>query len=350
MTIKEEIAIKKPTIHDVAERAKVTPSTVSRVMNGSSLVKPKTRQRVLDAVQSLSYVPSRTARMFKSGKSGILGLVVSAQHISELVYNAGFQSLFKALTEKAHAEGYNLLIITSARADSDSFFDVIKSQAADGFIILSPSGSEVLASKLEEAGIPYVFNMKYSNKPEDLYYASYDDVEAGYIAAKYLLDLNHTDIRFIVGSINGSVISFNSDRIIGVKKAFEEYGLPFQDDSIVRVPGQMEESYDAIHQLMTAQKPTALMISNETTTVAALNYFYDYGYRVPQDLSVIGFGPADFYRRLRPNLTSVSFDIAWSSGRIVDMLLQRIEGVPVLPELPKKPELVIRDSTARRGG
>ncbi len=327
----------------------MTPSTVSRVMNGSTLVKPRTRERVLDAVQSLGYVPNKTARMFKSGKSGILGLVVSAQHISELIYNAGFQALFKALTEKAHAEGYNILIITSESGESESFFEVIKSQAADGFIILSPSGSGNLAAKLDEAGIPYVFNMKYSGDPEDIYYASYDDIEAGYVAAKYLLDLNHTDIRFIVGSIKGNVISFNSDRINGVKKAFEEYGIPFHDeDFIVRIPGQMEESYAAIHQLLQTQKPSALLISNEITTVAALNYFFDYGYRVPQDISVIGFGPAEFYRKLRPNLTSVSFDIAWSSGKIVDMLLQRIEGVQVKAEPPRKPELIIRDSTARR--
>ncbi|RAP75966.1 LacI family DNA-binding transcriptional regulator [Paenibacillus montanisoli] len=345
----EESKIKKPTIHDVAEKAKVTPSTVSRVMNGSTLVKPKTRERVLDAVQSLGYVPNKTARMFKSGKSGILGLVVSAQHISELIYNAGFQALFKALAEKAHAEGYNILIITSANADSESFFDVIKNQAADGFIILSPSGSDTLASKLDEAGIPYVFNMRYSNNPEDIYYASYDDVEAGYVAAKYLLDLNHTDIRFIVGSIKGQVISFNSERMNGVMKAFDEYGIPFHEELIIRIPGQMDESYAGIHQLLQTQKPSALLISNEITTVAALNYFYDYGYRIPQDISVIGFGPAEFYRKLRPNLTSVSFDIAWSSGKIVDMLLQRIEGVPVIPEPPKKPELIIRESTARKG-
>ncbi|SFS68899.1 DNA-binding transcriptional regulator, LacI/PurR family [Paenibacillus sp. BC26] len=343
----EERKIKKPTIHDVAEKAKVTPSTVSRVMNGSSLVKPITRQRVLDAVKSLGYIPSKTARMFKSGKSGILGLVVSAQHISELIFNAGFQALFKALTEKAHSEGYNILILTSSDPDSESFFNVIKSQVADGFIILSPSNNESLASMLEDAGIPYVFNMKYSNNPEDIYYITSDDLEAGYMAAKYLLDLNHTDIRFIVGSIKGNVISFNHERINGVKKAYDEYGIPFKDDYIVRVPGQLEESYNMIHQLLQTQKPTALMISNEVTTVAALNYFYDYGYRVPQDISVIGFGPSDLYRSLRPNLTSVSFDIAHASGKIVDMLLQRIEGIPIKLEPPKKPELIIRDSTAR---
>ena len=160
--------------------------------------------------------------------------------------------------------------------------------------------------------------------------------------------MNHTDIRFIVGSVKGTVISFNGERIQGVKKAFAEHGLAFDEDRIVRVTGQMEESYAAIHRLFQTRKPTALMISNEITTVAALNYFHDYGYRVPQDVSVIGFGPSEFYRNLRPNLTNVSYDIAWSSGKIVDMLLQRIEGLPVAFEPPKKPELVIRDSTAQR--
>ncbi|MEC0267868.1 LacI family DNA-binding transcriptional regulator [Paenibacillus anseongense] len=332
---------------DVAEKANVTPSTVSRVMNASSLVKPCTRQRVLEAAKSLCYIPNKTARVFKSGKSHILGLVISTQHISELVLNAGFQARFKALTVKAHNEGYNMLIITSTDAEPNSYFEVIKNQVADGFIILSPSINESLTSLLEEAGIPYVFNMKYSNNPEDSYYISSDDVEGGYMAAKYLLDLNHTDIRFILGIVKGTIMPFNEDRVLGFKKALDEYGIAFKPEMIVTIPGQMEESYNLIHQLFQTQKPTALMISNETTTVAALNYFYDYGYRIPQDVSVIGFGPSEFFRHHRPNLTNVSYDITWSSDKLVDLLLQRIEGRPVVLERPKKPELIIRGSTSR---
>ncbi|TVY07373.1 LacI family transcriptional regulator [Paenibacillus cremeus] len=316
-------------------------------MNDSSLVKPRTRQRVLDAVQSLGYIPNKTARVFKSGRSHILGLVISTQHISELAFNAGFQSRFKALTEKAHSEGYNILIITSADAEGRSYFEVIKDQVADGFIILSPSVNEALTPLLEEAGIPYVYNMKYSNRPEDCYYVSSDDVEGGYIAAKYLLDLNHTEIRFIVGIVKGNFMPFNVDRIVGFKRALAEYGIAFREEMIVSVPGQMEESYTMFHHMFQTRRPTALLISNETTTVAALNYFHDHGIRVPQDVSVIGFGPSEFFRHLRPNLTNVSYDIAWSSNKQVDLLLQRIEGQPITPERPKKPELIIRDSTAR---
>lgn len=303
----------------------------------------------MEAIKSLGYIPNKTARVFKSGRSYILGLVISTQHISELIFNPGFQAKFKALTTKAHNEGYNILIITSTDADAQSYFEVIKNQVADGFIILSPSANEALATLLEEAGIPYVFNMNYSSNPEDSYFVSSDDFEGGYIAAKYLLDLNHTHIRFIVGIVRGNFMPFNVDRINGFKKAIEEYGIAFNDDMIVTIPGQMETSYNLIHQLFQTQKPTALMISNETTTVAALNYFHDYGYRVPQDVSVIGFGPSEFFRNLRPNLTNVSYDIAWTSDKLVDLLLRRIEGKPVTPERPKKPELIIRDSTAKNG-
>lgn len=302
---------------------------------------------MLEAIESLGYIPNKTARMFKSGKSYILGLVISQNSFSEIMFNAGFQAQFKALTEKAHHEGYNILIITSTEGDSHSFFEVIKNQVADGFIIFSPSHNDTLTALLEEAEIPYVFNMKYSDNPEDCYYVSSDDFEGGYIAAKYLLDLNHTDIRFLVGIVRGSVLSFNIDRINGFKKALENYGVPFREEMIVTLPGQMEQSYNAIYQLFQTQKPTALMISNEITTVAALNYFTDHGYRVPQDVSIIGFGPSEFFRSLRPNLTNVCYDITWSNFKLVDMLLQRIEGKPLAIEMPKKPELVIRDSTAR---
>ncbi|TVY07371.1 LacI family DNA-binding transcriptional regulator [Paenibacillus cremeus] len=339
--------IKKPTIRDVAQEAKVTTSTVSRVLNESTLVKPRTRQKVLDAIERLGYIPSKTARIFKSGKSYILGLVIGQSHISNIMFNAGFQAQFKALTEKAHKEGYNILLITAATADSESYFEVIKNQVADGFIIFSPSQNDTLTAMLEEADIPYVYNMKYSDNPQDRYYVSSDDVEGGYIAGKYLLDLNHKHIRFVVGSVKGGYLPFNADRIRGFQKALKQYGVPFQEEMIVKIPGQMDESYNGIHKLFQTDRPTALMISNEITTVAALNYFFDHGIRVPQDLSVIGFGPSEFFRSLRPNLTNVSYDLAWSSAKLVDLLLQRIEGKPVTPEMPKKPELVIRDSTAR---
>nr|WP_281282478.1 LacI family DNA-binding transcriptional regulator [Paenibacillus piri] len=334
-------------MRDVAEKAKVTTSTVSRVLNQSALVKPRTRQNVLDAIESLGYIPSQTARIFKSGKSYILGLVISQSHISHIMFNAGFQAQFKALTEKAHKEGYNILLITSAEGDSESYFEVIKNQVADGFIIFSPSHNDGLTSLLEEAEIPYVFNMKYSDKPEDHYYVSSDDVEGGFIAGKYLLDLNHTDIRFLVGNVKGGYLPFNADRIKGFKKALDMYHVPFREEMIVKVQGQMNESYNGIHMLFQTERPTALMISNEITTVAALNYFTDNGYRVPRDVSVIGFGPSEFFRSLRPNLTNVSYDISWASAKLVDLLLQRIEGKPVTIEMPKKPELIIRDSTAR---
>lgn len=342
------IPIHKVTIHDVARQAGVTPSTVSRVLNGSQLVKPATRQRVLDAVRSLGYTPNKRAQMFKSGKTFILGLVVAQQHISEMVFNAGFQAQFKALTEKAHSEGYNLLIITSTEADYQSYLDVIRNQAADGFIILGSLPNGILSSMLDEAGIPYVFNMKYSSNPEDRCYISADDEEGGYIAAKYLLDLNHTDIRFLVGDVKGNVLSFNLDRISGFKKALAEYGVPYSDDMVVPIPGQMEESYAGVRRLFQSEQPSALLVSNEITTVACLNYLTDSGLRVPRDVSLIGFGNSDFFRSLRPNLTNVSYDMEWSSKKLVDLLLRRIQGKPI-PELPpKKPELVIRDSTARK--
>ncbi|WP_309491834.1 LacI family DNA-binding transcriptional regulator [Paenibacillus anseongensis] len=334
-------------MRDVALKANVTASTVSRVLNDSDLVKPRTRQKVLEVIESLGYIPNKTARIFKSGKSYILGLVISQAHISEVMSNAGFQAQFKGLTEKAHKEGYNILIITSAEGDAYSYFEVIKNQLADGFIIFSPSQNDTLTSLLDEAEIPYVFNMKYSDNPQDRYYVSSDDFEGGYIAAKYLLDLNHTDIRMLVGSVKGSMLSFNVERINGFKKALAQYGVPFKEEMIVPIIGQMDQSYNAIYQLFQTQKPSALLISNEITTVAALNYFADQGYRVPQDVSIIGFGPSEFFRTLRPNLTNVGYDISWTSSKLVDLLLQRIEGKTPSFEMPKKPELVIRDSTAR---
>jgi DNA-binding LacI/PurR family transcriptional regulator len=339
--------MKKMTIQEVAAHAKVTPSTVSRVLNNSPNVKESTRERVQASMQFLSYTPNQVARSLKSGKSKIIGLVVSQMQISEMVFNPGFQATFKSITEKAQKEGYNILLITSAGTDYESYINVIGNHTADGFIIIGAIENDSLSKTMDSEGIPYVFNAIYSTSPTDNYYVAHDDVEGGYIAAKYLLDLNHRDIKMLVGDVKGKVLSFNLGRIRGFQKSLEEYNLPFRDEQIIKIPGNMEASYHHVRQLVKENNSTAFLISNEITAIAALNVFQDVGISVPNDISIIAFGHSDFFRNTRPSLTTVSYDIEWTGHQMVELLIKRINGEVFTPIVIKKPELVIRESTKK---
>ncbi|WP_165972125.1 LacI family DNA-binding transcriptional regulator [Paenibacillus piri] len=335
------------TIIDVAKYANTTKSTVSRVINNSPLVSPKTKDKVLEAIRVLGYTPSNSARSLKSGKSHILGLVVSQQQISEVIMNPNYPAIIKAISEKAQSEGYHILLITSAGVEYKSYDNILMRHAVDGFIVLGATIDDPLHEVLDNAGIPYVFNMRYSEKRSDCY-VTFDDFEGGYIAAKYLLDLGHRHIKLVVGDVKGKVLSFNLQRISGFKKALEEYRIPFEESMVLRTPGDMENSYNFINDLFLRESPSALLLSNEVTSIAALNALTDKGIQIPDDVSLIAFGYPDFFRNTRPSLTTVGQDTIWQGNTLVNMLLQRINGRDNAPTaLIQKPELIIRGSTKK---
>jgi DNA-binding LacI/PurR family transcriptional regulator len=337
----------KITINDVAKYANTTRSTVSRVLNDSPLVNSKTREKVLEAIRVLRYTPNKTARSLKSGKSHILGLVFSQQQLSNVIMNPAVPNLLKTISEKAQLEGYQILLITSAGIDYKSFEEIIMNHFVDGFINLGATIDDTLNEVLDKANIPYVYNMKYSCTKDDCY-VSFDDIEGSYMAAKYLLDLGHRDIKLVVGDIKGKVLSFNVSRISGFKKALEEYDVPFTDNMILRTPGDMDSSYHFISNLFSHEKPTALMLSNEVTSIAASMALTDKGISIPDEVSLIAFGFPDVFRYTRPRLTTVGQDIVWQGNQLVDMLLQRIHDPNTIPPaLIKKQELIIRDSTKK---
>ncbi|WP_332632275.1 LacI family DNA-binding transcriptional regulator [Halalkalibacter flavus] len=341
------IIIKKVTIYDVAKHSNVTKSTVSRVLNNSSQVSEKTKKKVLESINALGYVPNKTARSLKSGKNNIIGLVVSQQEFSEVILNPFYPLLLKAITERAQSYGYHTLIINPAGINYESYFDVIKKNTADGFILLGSTMNETLSIKLDNENIPYVYNMKYSNEHNNNY-VTFNDADGGYIATKYLLDLGHKNIKLIVGDVKGNILSFNQERIKGFKRAFEEYDLPLNQNNILKIPGSYESSYNFVKNLYQEDHPTALLISNEITAVTALNSLLDEGYSIPDDISLVSFGHMDIFKNTRPSLTTVHHDFQWQGRSLVDMLIERISDINLTPtSISKQVDLIVGHSTGK---
>ncbi|WP_332693506.1 LacI family DNA-binding transcriptional regulator [Halalkalibacter lacteus] len=342
------IKIKKVTIYDVAKHANVTKSTVSRVLNGSTQVSEKTKSKVLESMNSLGFVPNTAARTLKSGKNNIIGLVVTQQEFSEVILNPFYPLLLKAITERAQSYGYHILLINPAGINYDSYIDVIKNNTADGFILLGSTANDTLSEKLDKDNIPYVFNMKYSNEHDDNY-VSFDHVNSGYIATKYLLDLGHKNIKIIVGDIKGKLLSHNIERIKGFEQALKEYGLPINENNLLKTPGFMEDSYNFIKNLYKEEHPSSLLLSNEVTAITALNCLLDEGYTIPDDISLISFGHIDIFKNIRPKLTTVHEDFEWQGRTLVDMLLKRINENKTIPKaITKQAELIIGKSTGKQ--
>ncbi|MGM0878254.1 MAG: LacI family DNA-binding transcriptional regulator [Bacillota bacterium] len=332
---------------DVAKHANVTKSTVSRVLNDSSEVSKKTKLKVLEAINTLGYVPNTAARTLKSGKNNIIGLIVTQQEFSEVILNPFYPLLLKAITERAQSYGYHILIINPAGINYESYLDIIKQNTADGFILLGSTPDDSLSKKLDKDNIPYVFNMKYSNE-HDNNYVSFNHANSSYLATKYLLDLGHKNIKIIVGDIKGKLLWHNIERIKGFEQAFGEYGLPIKENNVLKTPGFMENSYNFIKNLYNEEHPSALLISNEVTAITALNCLLDEGYSIPDEVSLVSFGHIDIFKNTRPRLTTVHDDFEWQGRTLVDMLLKQINENEINPKaITKQAELIIGHSTGR---
>ncbi|MFD2671699.1 LacI family DNA-binding transcriptional regulator [Marinicrinis sediminis] len=339
----------KVTIKDVAELAKVHKSTVSRVLNNSNDVKEKTKQKVLQAIDTLGYSPNFAARSLASGKSHIIGFVVSEQQISDVVMNPSFPTILKGITTYAEELGYNILMITSVDNDYKSYEQVIRKHAVDGFIILGSTIQIDLNELLIQQGIPYIFIGKHHESADESYVGT-DNIEGGYIAAKHLIDLGHTDIRLMVGQVRSQkILSHNIDRITGFKKAFAEAGLSFRDDYIVKTPTDMETGYHFMRTYFTSHEPSAVILSNEVMAMSCINYLSDERPDLLERMSIVTFGDSDFFRHLRPPLTTVSQHFEWIGRTAVEMLASQIaEDDMSTKAVVRKPDLVIRSSSKRK--
>jgi LacI family transcriptional regulator len=343
-----EDAVKKNiTISDVAKKANVHKSTVSRVLNNLSTVNPKTKEKVWKTINELGYSPNRSAQSLASGKTKIIGVIISDHQLSNIVNGPFFPAVLKGITTAAEKAGYNILLITSPTNNSTSYIDVIKKNTVDGFVIVGAPYHDNLNEILNEKDIPYVFIGKTSsNHNGDSYYVAADNEAGGYMATNYLLNIGHREIVVMVDEINDYILLHNQERITGIKQAFQAHNVPFQENMIVKTPPGMDDSYYFIRSFLKTSKPSAILVLNEVTTMSCINALLDDGYQIPKDIAIIAFGDPLFYSQIRPRLTTVSQDVEWLGKTALEMLYRRITMEEIYPtSIIRKPELIIREST-----
>ncbi|WP_460349018.1 LacI family DNA-binding transcriptional regulator [Pseudoneobacillus sp. C159] len=338
---------KNITISDVARMANVHKSTVSRVLNNQPSVNPKTKEKIWKTINELGYSPNRSAQSLASGKTKIIGVIISDNHLSNLLIGPFFPAILKGITAAAEKAGFNILLIPSPNNNTDSYIEVIKKNTVDGFVIVGTPYHDDLNQILNEQNIPYVFigKTKTSND-ENSYYVAADNEAGGYMATNYLLNMGHRDLVVMVSEINDFILLHNQERISGIKHAFQAHNLPFQDNMIVKTPSGMDDSYYFIRNYLKTNKPTALLVLNEITTMSCINALLDDQYHIPKDIAIIAFGDPLFYSQIRPRLTTVSQDVEWLGKTALEMLLRRINMEEIYPTcIVNKPELIIREST-----
>jgi len=333
------------TIKDVARMAKVSIATVSLVINDHKRISAATKNKVQNAIKELNYHPSRSARGLVSNKTGNIGFIVTEDHFlrSEPFYTRIFLG-----TEFEARQNEHYILLTTIPNDfskNDKLPRFVIERNVDGIIVAGKVPNELL-NRMEKVNLPLAF-VDYFPPSEKYPVALIDNISGGLIATQHLIDLGHKKIGFVGGDISHPSIR---DRFQAYKMALEKAGIKYNtgwyvidEDYPARTNG-----YNAVKNLFRKNKDlTAIFACNDAMAIGIMQYLKENNYRIPEDISLIGFDDVEADLSLDPPLTTIRvpkiemgievmrlmYDILKNKSRTNKKVL-----VPV--------ELVVRGSTA----
>jgi DNA-binding LacI/PurR family transcriptional regulator len=335
---------RKITMKDVAEKAGVSPTTVSFIMNEKTqiAIPDETRRRVMEAVRELGYVRNAAGRRLASGKSHTLGFVLpSAEHIR---VDATIPQFLYSLNEVCHQHKFNLLVhAVENPTRPDAYVDLVTANEIDGIFIVNPREDDRQIDALLDSGFPVIADP--GRKHPLACGVGWDNFAAAKMVVSHLISLGHTRIA----CINFGQAGFLSvrARCEGYRSALEEGGIPF-DESLVRWANFSHESgYEAALELLSGgEVPTSIFAGNDTVAIGAAAALRERGLRIPEDVALVGIDDIPTARFLNPPLTTVRVPTR-EFGRVAgEMLIKLVYGErpePARVYLPAK--LVVRESS-----
>lgn len=350
--------MQKITIGDVAKQAGVSVSTVSRVINGNETVDDKLRERVMQIVEQLGYVPNASARSIRAGSSDLISIIIPTAEI------AIFAEVLQGVMDTAMREGYRVNVYSSGGEEARDL-RCIESVAASGacglvYCPITCVGPGHL-DKVRRRGIPVVIALRRNVLP-GVPHVYMDDESGGYRATKYLLQQGRRRIAFFAGfwspprdgvdevvkmmdsSVRGAYTTL--ERMTGYRRALKEYGIELDRDLITLTGFDYKSGYRAMKLfLSTLTNFDGILCGNDLVASGAMEAMKEQNISIPERVSVIGYDDSELARIAHPKLTSVRqcpYDIGCCA---VETLLQTIRGKEAADHcLPA--ELCIRASTA----
>jgi DNA-binding LacI/PurR family transcriptional regulator len=330
------------SIRDVAKRAGVSIATVSRAVNHISSVDPDLAKRVWKAVEEVGYVPNPQARALVSGRSRILGLIVSE------ITNPFFPELVQEFESLAVSQGYEVMI-GSTNYDpvrTESLIRRMLQRSVDGVAVMTFGIEEDLVKKLVESEYPLVF-IDAGPKLPNIRVLKVNYAEGIREAVQHLAALGHRSIAFISGPLRLRSALARRDAFLD---AMAELGLAVPEEDLVEGDHTMEGGMAAIEKVVARQElPTAVMCSNDMTAIGVLHGLYRTTHKVPADISVVGFDDIHLSQFVLPPLTTVQMSCRALAATAIQALRAGIE-----PDHPKAAQkewhipthLVVRQSSA----
>ena len=330
---------KKPiTISDVAHQAGVSKQTVSRVINNRPDVAPETRKKINALIKAMGYEPDPIARSMK-GNTHTIGCITP--NLSD--YN--FSAIVQAAQAEARKNGY-FIITANAETDYDvpPLLKEMLNRRVDGLLVINSrdDNRHLHLKPLYETGYPIVY-IKNTPAEDQVSAVCLDDEAGGYLATQYLLSLGHKSIVIILGRENEEC---TQKRLTGYMNALREADLETDQRLIIHGDWSAESGQNAIKKFLDYQVEfSAVFAQNDRMALGAISTLREVGYRIPDDVSVIGYDNLPLTAYYDPALTTIHqpFDKFGQIG--VQLLLETINNPDIsIKTIELDPSLIIRNT------
>ena len=287
-------------MEDVALKAGVSKSTVSRVLNDSAKISEKTRVRVLNAAGELHYEPNIIARSLSKNKTFTIGVIL------EDILNPFFSAVAKGIETALKVSGYSM-ILTSSDFDHENEIKLTRmliQYKVDGILLTPVNHDGETVSLLKERGIPF-FIMNSRSKDNEVSWIDSDNYQGGLMATRHLIELGHS--RFLClrhMAIDGSRLRFE-----GFKAAVAEAGLKLSDQIILGDAHSRRDGYELICRFIDENGrgliPSAVIAVNDTVAIGVIEALLNRGLQIPEHVSVIGYDDINISGLIRVPLTTI---------------------------------------------
>lgn len=331
-------------IGKIAKRAKVSTATVSRTINGSDKVTPETAERVWKVVRSLGYQPNSYARALVSGKSRMLGLIISD------IVNPFFPELVRSFEEIALENGYEVIVANTGYNTERMARGVSRmlERKAEGVAVITSEMGEDFLAQIAERRIPIVF-LDTARVGTRVSKIKVDYSQGINEAVDHIAKLGHKRIAFISGPVE---LRSAETRRNAFLKCLHHYGV-LPDKNYIQTGNHRIEGGEAAMQRLLAlpHRPTAVLTSNDLTAMGVLRAIYNAKLKVPEDISVVGFDDIEFSEFTQPALTTVRLSRGEVAEKAFAALATLISGKSDRGrQYDIETHLIVRDSTGPVSG
>jgi LacI family transcriptional regulator len=336
----------KATIRSVAKLAGVAPSTVSHYLNRTAPLSPATAKNVEEAIAALNYRVNLGARSLRLRKTNSIGVVIPN------ITSPYFGEIAAVMENKLWEHGFQTLLCISERSPERELSQVanLVGRQVDGILLVYCSQKSRVADTLGNIPVPIVF---VDRQVPDQYSICTDNVLGGRLAARHLATLGHRAIGVLCGEPSVQNVA---ERIRGFELELQKFGLEIPDAYKVTGRQDLQLGLRITDLLQLDPRPTAIFATNDIVAIGAWRKLVESGFRIPRDISIMGFDDIEISRFLVPPLTTVAQPYREIGAQAVELLVSLLQSgdakKPAEKNVILKPTLRIRGSTAplKKGG